>query len=135
MTIGTDGTITAELVDQVTGGEAGASYTVQKGDSLSRIAKRELGSYNLWNVIYEANRDQLSNPNVIRPGQVLTIPGSQTAEDGRRRIPQTAQFIADIEAQFQETPEYGAGHHLRGSDGERSGHRRAPGEKRGDQPG
>lgn len=103
MTIGTDGTITAELVDQVTGGEAGASYTVQRGDSLSRIAKRELGSYNLWNVIYEANRDQLSNPNVIRPGQVLTIPGSQTAEDGKAEDPQTAQFIANIEAQFQET--------------------------------
>lgn len=103
MTIGTDGTITAELVDQVTGGEAGASYTVQRGDSLSRIAKRELGSYNLWNVIYGANRDQLSNPNVIRPGQVLTIPGSQTAEDGKAEDPQTAQFIADIEAQFQET--------------------------------
>ena len=103
MTIGTDGTITAELVDQVTGGEAGASYTVQRGDSLSRIAKRELGSYNLWNVIYEANRDQLSNPNVIRPGQVLTIPGSQTAEDGKAEDPQTAQFIAGIEAQFQET--------------------------------
>ena len=103
MTIGTDGTITAELVDQVTGGEVGASYTVQRGDSLSRIAKRELGSYNLWNVIYEANRDQLSNPNVIRPGQVLTIPGSQTAEDGKAEDPQTAQFIADIEAQFQET--------------------------------
>ena len=103
MTIGTDGPITAELVDQVRGGEAGASYTVQRGDSLSRIAKRELGSYNLWNVIYEANRDQLSNPNVIRPGQVLTIPGSQTAEDGKAEDPQTAQFIADIEAQFQET--------------------------------
>ena len=103
MTIGTDGTITAELVDQVTGGEAGASYTVQRGDSLSRIAKRELGSYNLWNVIYEANRDQLSNPNVIRPGQVLTIPVSQTAEDGKAEDPQTAQFIANIEAQFQET--------------------------------
>ena len=103
MTIGTDGTITAELVDQVTGGEAGASYTVQRGDSLSRIAKRELGSYNLWNVIYEANRDQLSNPNVIRPGQVLTIPGSQTAEGGKAEDPQTAQFIANIEAQFQET--------------------------------
>lgn len=103
MTIGTDGTITAELVDQVTGGEAGASYTVQRGDSLSRIAKRELGSYNLWNVIYEANRDQLSNPNVIRPGQVLTIPGSQTAEDGKAEDPQTTQFIANIEAQFQET--------------------------------
>ena len=103
MTIGTDGTITAELVDQVTGGEAGASYTVQRGDSLSQIAKRELGSYNLWNVIYEANRDQLSNPNVIRPGQVLTIPGSQTAEDGKAEDPQTAHFIPDIETQSQET--------------------------------
>lgn len=103
MTIGTDGSITTELVSQVSGEGMGASYTVQSGDSLSRIAKRELGSYNLWNVIYEANRDQISDPNMIRPGQVLVIPGSQTAEGEKAEDPETAQFIDQIMAQFNET--------------------------------
>ncbi|HIZ78546.1 MAG TPA: bifunctional metallophosphatase/5'-nucleotidase [Candidatus Lachnoclostridium stercorigallinarum] len=103
MTIGTDGSITTELVNQVSGEGMNATYTVQSGDSLSRIAKRELGSYNLWNVIYEANRDQISDPNVIRPGQVLVIPGSQAAEGEKAEDPETAQFIDGIMAQFSET--------------------------------
>ncbi len=103
MTIGTDGSITTELVNQVSGEGMNATYTVQSGDSLSRIAKRELGSYNLWNVIYEANRDQISDPNVIRPGQVLVIPGSQAAEGEKAEDPETAQFIDGIMAQFNET--------------------------------
>jgi nucleoid-associated protein YgaU len=49
-------------------------YTVRKGDTLSAIAKREYGDANDWRRIYEANRDQLDNPDLIRPGQVLTIP-------------------------------------------------------------
>ncbi len=44
------------------------------GDSLSKIAKRELGDANKWNAIYEANRDKISNPDLIHPGQVLTLP-------------------------------------------------------------
>ena len=75
MTIGTDGSITTELVSQVSGEGMGASYTVQSGDSLSRIAKRELGSYHLWNVIYEANRDTIQDPSRIYVGQVVVIPG------------------------------------------------------------
>jgi len=49
-------------------------YTVQKGDSLSKIAARLLGKANLYNQIFEANRDQLDNPDLIKPGQVLVIP-------------------------------------------------------------
>jgi len=54
--------------------KAAQSYTVAKGDSLSRIAKRYYGDGNLWNRIYEANREQIRDPDLIYPGQVLRIP-------------------------------------------------------------
>ena len=50
------------------------SYTVQAGDTLSKIAKAELGDANAYMKIFEANKDQLSDPDKIRPGQVLRIP-------------------------------------------------------------
>jgi len=50
------------------------TYTVVSGDSLSKIAKREYGDAQKWKAIYEANRDKISNPDLIHPGQVLTIP-------------------------------------------------------------
>ena len=50
------------------------TYTVVSGDSLSKIAQREYGHANLWNRIYEANRDILNDPDKIFPGQVLKIP-------------------------------------------------------------
>lgn len=50
------------------------TYTVVSGDSLSKIAKREYGDAQKWQVIYQANRDKISNPDLIHPGQVLTIP-------------------------------------------------------------
>lgn len=52
----------------------GRSYTVQKGDSLSKIAKREYGDAQQWRKIYEANRDLIANPDLIYPGQVFRIP-------------------------------------------------------------
>lgn len=61
-------------------GPAGTSgedhtYTVVAGDSLSKIAKRYYGDANQWPRIHEANRDQISNPDLIHPGQRLKIPG------------------------------------------------------------
>jgi nucleoid-associated protein YgaU len=50
------------------------TYTVKSGDTLSEIAKRELGSANKYMEIFDANRDQLSDPDTIKPGQVLKIP-------------------------------------------------------------
>jgi nucleoid-associated protein YgaU len=52
------------------------SYTVKKGDSLSKIAKREYGDAQQWHRIYEANRDSISNPDLIQPGQVLQLPSA-----------------------------------------------------------
>lgn len=54
-----------------TRGAGGESYTVQSGDTLSAIGQR-LGV--AWREIFEANRDQLSDPDKIQPGQTLRIP-------------------------------------------------------------
>jgi nucleoid-associated protein YgaU len=53
---------------------AGKTYTVLKGDSLSKIAKREYGDVREWRKIYEANRDVIDDPDLIEPGQNLIIP-------------------------------------------------------------
>ncbi len=49
-------------------------YTVRPGDSLSKISRQFYGDANQYMKIFEANRDQLQNPNEIRPGQQLVIP-------------------------------------------------------------
>ena len=53
---------------------ATVSYTVQSGDTLSGIAKKFLGNANDYMDIFNANRDQLTDPDKIKPGQVLKIP-------------------------------------------------------------
>jgi nucleoid-associated protein YgaU len=50
-------------------------YTVQKGDSLSKIAKEQYGDAMKYPVIFEANQPMLTDPDKIYPGQVLRIPG------------------------------------------------------------
>jgi nucleoid-associated protein YgaU len=59
------------------GSNGESTYTVKAGDTLSKIAKEKLGDPNAYTQIFNANRDQLSDPNTIKPGQVLKIP--QTA--------------------------------------------------------
>ena len=51
-----------------------AKHTVQKGDSLSKIAKEYLGDAMAYKKIFAANSDTLDDPNKIFPGQELTIP-------------------------------------------------------------
>ena len=50
------------------------TYTVQPGDTLSKIAGELLGSPGEYMKIFNANRDRLSDPNKIQPGQTLKIP-------------------------------------------------------------
>ena len=52
-------------------------YTVQSGDTLSAIAQREYGDAGEWRRIFDANRDQLDNPDLIHPGQELSIPRTE----------------------------------------------------------
>lgn len=50
------------------------SYTVQSGDTLSKISRQFYGDANQYMKIFNANRDQLSDPDKIKVGQVLQIP-------------------------------------------------------------
>lgn len=54
--------------------EADDSYTVEPGDYLSKIAQDELGDGNRWTELYNANRDQIRDPDLIHPGQQLALP-------------------------------------------------------------
>ena len=49
-------------------------YTVKSGDNLSKISKAMYGDANRYNVIFEANKPMLKDPDKIYPGQVLRIP-------------------------------------------------------------
>jgi nucleoid-associated protein YgaU len=49
-------------------------HVVQKGDTLSKIAEEFYGDKMLYTKIFNANRDVLSDPNKIKPGQKLLIP-------------------------------------------------------------
>jgi LysM repeat protein len=49
-------------------------YVVKRGDTLSGIAKELLGKAGRWPEIFEANKDVIENPNLIRPGWKLRIP-------------------------------------------------------------
>jgi nucleoid-associated protein YgaU len=64
-----------DVVAEVTIDPAAAStYTVQSGDTLSKIAKDKLGDANAYMKIFELNKSILSDPDKIKPGQVLTLP-------------------------------------------------------------
>jgi nucleoid-associated protein YgaU len=70
----------ASSTEEITGGSGGTggvgetTYTVAKGDTLSHIAKERYGKASKWHAIFEANRDQIDDPDKIFPGQVLKLP-------------------------------------------------------------
>ncbi len=49
-------------------------YTIQKNDSLWKIAEKELGSGHRWKYLYELNKDKIKNPNKLKTGQKIIIP-------------------------------------------------------------
>ncbi len=49
-------------------------YTIEKGDSLSKIAKEIYGDYKKWEALFEANKEVIKNPDLIYPGQQIRIP-------------------------------------------------------------
>ena len=68
---GSSSTAPAPAQTSSAGASTGRTYTVV---SLSKIAKHQYGDANKWHAIYEANRDKIKNPDLIHPGQVLSIP-------------------------------------------------------------
>ena len=49
-------------------------YTVQKNDTLQKIAQKYYGTTKKWQLIFEANKDKLSAPDKIYPGQIINLP-------------------------------------------------------------
>jgi len=63
------------------------THTVEKGDTLSHIAKHYYGRASKWKAIFDANRDILDDPDRIQPGQVLQIPALDADGDGTPGAP------------------------------------------------
>jgi nucleoid-associated protein YgaU len=66
--------VVAEVTIDPAAAKKSATYTVKSGDTLSKIAKEHLGDANDYMKIFNANKDQLTDPDKIKPGQVLNIP-------------------------------------------------------------
>lgn len=56
-------------------------YIVKKGDTLQKIAKKVYGSYGKWGKIYEANKDKMSDPDQLKVGMKLCIPGGAVRQE------------------------------------------------------
>ncbi len=85
-----------------------ASYTVVKGDCLWKIAKAHLGDGLRWGEIYQANRDQIRDPNLIYPDQVFEIPGwngSAASTQSAQAAPAPETPEAPETSETPETPE------------------------------
>ena len=109
--MGVSGDNNEEIV-VVTDGAFPKYYTVQarktNTDSLWRIASYDFiyGNGNLWNKIYEANKDKIKDPSVIRAGQVLTIPSLKgELREGTYDSNQTYSSIKNFSTNNQRTPE------------------------------
>jgi len=79
--LGADGSVAqrvAEPFEPQTAGTAGpiGSYTVQPGNSLWLIARKAYGNGMQYTVIFGANKEHIRDPNLIYPGQVITVPKS-----------------------------------------------------------
>jgi nucleoid-associated protein YgaU len=65
---------TAKPAPQSPAATSARTYTVQPGDSLWKIAKQFYGKGSAWPRIHEANKDRITNPDLIQPGWTLRIP-------------------------------------------------------------
>ena len=67
------------IVDETPPADAGTyvQYTVEKNDTLQKISNKFFNTYRKWPKIYEANKDQIKDPNFIKPGITIRIPMDQ----------------------------------------------------------
>lgn len=69
-----DDRINVEVAEEEVAESKSQFYTVQSGDSLSKIAKHFYGDAKKYDLIFEANKPLLKDPSLIYPGQSLRIP-------------------------------------------------------------
>jgi nucleoid-associated protein YgaU len=74
ITIDSNGVGNSTAADSAAVPGRNASYTVRPGDTLSKISQQFYGNANRYMKIFDANRDVLTDPNKIEPGQSLQIP-------------------------------------------------------------
>ena len=72
--------LSVALILSVSSVALASDYTVTRGDSLWKIAKKQLGAGSRWTEVYEANRETIASPNRIYAGQVIVIPNSEIEE-------------------------------------------------------
>lgn len=61
--------------------QTGSAVIIRRGDNLWRVARRNYGAGIRYTTIFDANRDQVRNPDLIYPGQVLKIPESEQSTE------------------------------------------------------
>jgi hypothetical protein len=89
--LGRNGRVTARIAlpfhraDVSAEAVAGGRVVVQPGNSLWRLARAAYGQGVRYTIIYQANRAQIRDPNLIYPGQVLSLPASSPASSSRSR--------------------------------------------------
>lgn len=104
MTIGQDGTIEMQLIEKVEAKEDELEYVIGRRDTLSRLAKKNLGSYNRWTEIYERNKEIIRNPDILTIGMKIVIPQSSVVkEDGQALDYRTDQFIKKIQNEYNQS--------------------------------
>ena len=73
---------------------AAATYTVEPGDNLSKIAEKIWGDRTKWKDIYDENKDTIKDPNLIYAGQELAIPGEDAEEPSQDSEKKTDTRVA-----------------------------------------
>jgi resuscitation-promoting factor RpfC len=71
--------VMTEMARTAPAAATGRTYTVRPGDTLSGISRRVYGRADAWPALYHANRSVISGPNLIYPGQRLTVPAHPAA--------------------------------------------------------
>lgn len=66
--------------------ESKTSVIIRRGDTLWQISRRVYGAGVRYTTIYLANREQIENPDLIRPGQVFGVPDEAMSEDESREM-------------------------------------------------
>ncbi len=66
----------AQTAGATTAAPASRYYTIQSGDTLSKIAKEHYGDANAYTKIFDANREVIGDPDKIYPGQQIRIPAA-----------------------------------------------------------